>query len=212
MPTETDMRLRSWLDANQRDREQMCRSVLELDPHYTEVKPRHPMGGRDGRRDIDAVFDGQFVAYGAVGFANGANNSKEQKKTIRKKFSDDLASALNTKPDLKIFAFLTNLHFTMGEQTQMKKEARKRGIEHCDVLERERLRIALDLPSGFFIRFQYLDIPLSRLSRQASSHNTAIVSRRSSQPDFRGSTERSIASFSFRRLPTYLTVLLFDFN
>jgi hypothetical protein len=156
MPTDTDLRLRSSLDANQRDREQMCRSVLALDPHYSDVRHRHPSGGPDGGRDIEAIFDGSHTAYGAVGFHNGANDSEEQKKQIRKKFTNDLASALSAKPDLKVFAFLTNLNFTMGEQSAMKEEARKVGIEHCDILDRERLRIELDSPGGFFIRFQHL--------------------------------------------------------
>jgi hypothetical protein len=167
MPTDTDIRLRSWLDANQRDREQMCRSVLAVDPHYSDVRPRHPAGGRDGGRDIEAVFNADRVAYGAVGFHNGANDSDEQKKKIKAKFSSDIRSALAAKPDLKAFAFLTNLHFTMGEQSEMKAEARKSGIEHCDILDRERLRIELDSPGGFFIRFQYLGIPMSE-AEQAS--------------------------------------------
>ncbi|MGD0106951.1 MAG: hypothetical protein ABSC06_23370 [Rhodopila sp.] len=167
MPTETDIRLRSWLDANQRDREQICRSVLALDPHYSDVRPRHPSGGPDGGRDIEAVFDGARIAYGAVGFQNGANDSDEQKKQIRKKFSSDLQSALSAKPDLKVFAFLTNLHFAMGEQSEIREEARKAGIEHCDILDRERLRIELDSPAGFFVRFQHLGIPLSE-AEQAS--------------------------------------------
>jgi hypothetical protein len=167
MPTDTDIRLRSWLDANQRDREQMCRSVLALDPHYSDVRPRHPAGGPDGGRDIEAVFDGDCVAYGAVSFHNGASDSDDQKRRIRTKFSSDLKSALKAKPDLKVFVFLTNLHFTMGGQSEMKNEARLAGLEHCDILDRERLRIELDSPGGFFIRFQNLAIPLSE-AEQAS--------------------------------------------
>jgi hypothetical protein len=167
MATQTDMRLRSWLDTNQRDREQMCRSVLALDSHYSDVRPRHPSGGPDGGRDIEAVFDGERVAYGAVGFQNSGNDSEEQKKQIRGKFSSDLKSALAARRDLKVFAFFTNLHFTMGEQSEMKEEARKAGIEHCDILDRERLRIELDSPAGFFLRFQHLGIPLSE-AEQAS--------------------------------------------
>jgi hypothetical protein len=167
MATDTDIRLRSWLDANQRDQEQMCRAVLALDPHYTDVRPRHPSGGRDGGRDIEALYDGNRLAFGAVGFLNGANDSAGQKKRIRKKFCSDLASAVAAQSDLKVFAFLTNLRFTMGEQSAMKEEARNSGIEHCDILDRERLRIELDSPAGFFIRFQYLGIPLSE-AEQAS--------------------------------------------
>lgn len=167
MPTETDIRLRTWLDANQRDREQMCRSILALDSHYSDVRPRHPSGGPDGGRDIEAIFDGARIAYGAVGFQNSANDSDEQKKQVRKKFSIDLRSAKTANSDLKVFVFLTNLHFTMGEQAEMKGEARKVGIEHCDILDRERLRIELDSPAGFFLRFQHLGIPLSE-AEQAS--------------------------------------------
>src|SRR3954469_7452587 len=119
MATDTDIRLRSWLDSNQRDREQMCRAVLALDERFSDVRPRHPLGGRDGGRDIEATFQGNREAFGAVGFANGANDSDEQKKQIRNKFKDDLASALGANPELKVFAFLTNLHFTMGEQDTM---------------------------------------------------------------------------------------------
>jgi hypothetical protein len=167
MSTETDIRLRSWLDANQRDREQMCRSVLALNSHYSDVRPRHPLGGPDGGRDIEAIFDADRLAYGAVGFLNSANDSDEQKRKIRTKFSEDLVSALRAKPGLKAFAFLTNLRLTMGELSEMKGEAHRSGIEYCDILDRERLRIELDSPSGFFIRFQHLSIPLSE-AEQAS--------------------------------------------
>lgn len=196
MPTETDMRLRSWLDTNQRDREQMCRSVLGLNPHYSDVRPRHPLGGPDGGRDIEAMFDGGRLAYGAVGFQNSANDSDEQKKKIRTKFSSDLSSALAAKPDLKVFAFLTNLHFTMGEQSEMKDEAHQRGIEHCDILDRERLRIELDSPSGFFIRFQYLSIPLSE-AEQAS-----FLARY-------GEQIQQVVSTGFQRMERTLSRILF---
>ena len=162
MASETDMYLRSRLDANQRDREHMCLAVLALDQHYTDVRPRHPAGGPDGGRDIEAVYDGDRTAYGAVGFQNSANDSNEQKRTIGAKFSKDLASALAAKSDLKVFVFFTNLHLTMGEQSEMKDEARRLGIEHCDILDRDRLRIDLDSPAGYFIRFQYLGIHLSQ--------------------------------------------------
>ncbi len=165
MPTDTDSALKD-LDS-QRDREQMCRSVLALDPHYSDVRPRHPYGGPDGGRDIEAIFDGKREAYGAVGFHNNANDSREQKRRIRAKFSSDLKSALAAKPDLKVFVFLTNLRFTIGEQSEMKEEAKKAGIEQCDVLDRERLRIELNSPAGFFVRFQFLRIPLSE-AEQAS--------------------------------------------
>ena len=167
MTTDTDIRLRSRLDANQLAREQMCRAILGIDPHYSDVRPRHPAGGRDGGRDIEAVYDGTLESFGAVGFVNGANDSAEQKKQIKAKFKNDLNSALSARSNLKSFAFLTNIQLTVDEKEGMKGLARKRGIIQCDVFDRERIRIELDTPSGFFIRFQYLEIPLS-VEEQAS--------------------------------------------
>jgi hypothetical protein len=194
--TETDLRLRSWLDSNQRDREQMCRSILALDPHYTDVRPRHPLGGPDGGRDIEAVLDSNTITYGAVGFQNNANDADEQKRKIRAKFQSDLNAALAAKPDLKAFVFLTNLHLTMGEQSGMKDEARIKGVTHCEIVDRERLRIELDAPGGFFIRFQYLAIPLSE-AEQAS-----FLARY-------GDRIQEVVSTGFQRIERTLNRLLF---
>jgi len=174
----------------------MCRSILALDPHYSDVRPRHPSGGPDGGRDIEAIFDGEYIAYGAVGFHNGANDSDEQKKRIRSKFSSDLRSALAAEPNLKVFAFLTNLHFTMGEQSGMKEEAHKAGVKHCDIFDRERLRIELDSPPGFFVRFQHLGIPLSE-AEQAS-----FLSRY-------GDRIQEVVSTGFQRIERTLNRILF---
>ncbi len=196
MATETDIRLRSWLDANQRDREQMCRAILAIDHRYSDVRPRHPSGGPDGGRDIEAFYDESRLAFGAVGFANGANDSNEQKAKLRKKFTSDLASAFSANPEVKVFVFLTNVNVTMGEQGEMKQEARAVGITHCDILDRERLRIELDSPSGFFIRFQYLGIPLSE-AEQAS-----FLSRY-------GSQIQEVVTTGFQKVEKTLNRLLF---
>lgn len=196
MPSETDIRLRSWLDSNQRDREQLCRAVLALDERYTDVQPRHPLGGRDGGRDIEAIYQGDREAYGAVGFVNGANESDKHKKQIRGKFREDIASAVKANPQLKAFVFLTNLRLTVGEQSSLKQEARKNGVEHCDIYDRERIRIELDSPSGFFIRFQYLSIPLSE-AEQAS-----FLARY-------GDQIQSVVTTGFQRVEKTLNRLLF---
>ena len=170
--------------------------IVALDQRYTEVRPRHPLGGPDGGRDVEAIFERDRVAYGAVGFMNGANDSREQKKKIRKKFSDDLASAVEARPDLKVFVFLTNLHLTAREKDDLEKMAIARGIEHCDVLDRERLRVELDLPAGFFIRFQYLQIPLS------TAEQASFLSRY-------GDRIQEVVSTGFERVERTLNRLLF---
>lgn len=167
MPYQTDERLKSYLDTNQLHREQMCRAVLAADPRFSEVRPRHPRGGPDGGRDIEAVYRGDQKAFGAVGFVNQANDSNEQKRSIESKFAADLASALTATDVLGAFVFFTNANFTIGEKDQLIQQAKAGGVPFCDIFDRERLRIELDGPDGFSTRFQYLGIALSE-EEQAS--------------------------------------------
>lgn len=161
MAYQTEERLKSYLDTNQLHREQLCRAVLALDKRFSEVRPRHPRGGPDGGRDIEAVFKKEQRAFGAVGFVNGANDSSEQKRDIKKKFREDLSSALTAASDLQVFVFLTNINLTVGEKDELVAEAKAKKLFFCEVFDRERLRITLDEPDGFSARFQYLGINLS---------------------------------------------------
>jgi hypothetical protein len=164
---QTDERLKSYLDTNQLYREQMCLAVLATDKRFSDVRPRHPRGGPDGGRDIQAVYRDEQTAFGAVGFVNQGNDSAEQKKTIKKKFSDDLESIISADENITAFIFFTNINLTIGEKDSLIEKAKKEGVIFCDILDRERIRIALDSPDGFSIRFQYLNITLSE-EEQAS--------------------------------------------
>lgn len=167
MTYQTDEKLKNYLDANQMHREQLCLAVVALDKRFTNVRPRHPRGGPDGGRDIEAQFRGADLAYCAVGFVNQAADIEEKKKTIRTKFSDDLDSAWEATPRPSVFVFLTNVNFTAGEKDDLIAKARTKGFTFCDVLDRERLRVALDSPDGFAARFQFLNISMSE-AEQAS--------------------------------------------
>lgn len=145
----------------------MCQSILAIDKRFSDVRPRHPRGGPDGGRDIEALFRGDLLAYGAVGFVNQANDSKEQKKIIKEKFSSDLKSSLGVKKKPSVFVFFTNINLTIGEKEKLIEFAKKKGVIHSEIIDRERMRIVLDSPDGFSIRFQYLNIPLSE-EEQAS--------------------------------------------
>lgn len=163
----TDERLKGFLDTNQLHREQMCLGILALDKRFTNVRPRHPRGGPDGGRDIEAQFRGAELAYGAVGFVNQAADVEEKKRTIRNKFADDLNSAWGANPRPSVFVFFTNINFTIGEKFELVDQAKAKGFALCEILDRERLRVALDSPDGFAARFQFLNIPMSE-SEQAS--------------------------------------------
>jgi hypothetical protein len=161
LPFQTDERLKGYLDTNQLHREQLCLAVLALDKRFSQVTPRHPRGGPDGGRDIQAIYKDDQVAFGAVGFVNQANDSQDKKKQIKAKFELDLKSALEADHRPGVFIFLTNINMTVGEKDELSTIARAAGIDYCDVFDRERLRIVLDSPDGLSARFQFLGLPLS---------------------------------------------------
>ena len=160
-PRLTEERLRSWLDANQPQRERLCLHLLPLLGAYTCVTPRRPKGGPDGARDIQAIFDGTLEIWGAVGFQNSADDSAKNKTWIKKKFQDDLKAALGTNSTLKGFLFFTNIDMTPKEQSELTTIAAQSGIEHTQIFYRERLRQMLDSSAGWGYRLQYLAIPMS---------------------------------------------------
>ncbi|CAN5225711.1 hypothetical protein BH10PLA2_BH10PLA2_36500 [soil metagenome] len=167
MPYETDERLKGFLDTNQLAREQMSLAIMRLDKRFSEVRPRHPRGGPDGGRDLEATFRGTHRAFGAVGFVNQADDSPEKKKRAREKFHLDLATALSNTPKPEVFVFITNVNFSVSEKEHLVQEAQRADFVYCEVFDRERLRIALDSPDGFAARYQYLQIPLSEAEQAA---------------------------------------------
>lgn len=196
MPYQTDERLKSYLDTNQLHREQMCRAVLAIDQRFTEVRPRHPRGGPDGGRDIEAIYQGEQKAFGAVGFVNQANDSNEQKRGIEAKFATDLESAIAASSEVGAFIFFTNINLTIGEKDKLKLQAKAQGMLFCDIFDRERLRIELDGPNGFFIRFQYLGITLT------DAEQASFFARW-------GNEIQSVISSGFDRMESALNRILF---
>lgn len=158
---DTDERLRHRLDSNQAQRERLCSALLSLDARFSRIEPRRPKGGPDGGRDIEAAFEGRRLAFGAVSFVNTANDSTSQKSQIKKKFRADLKSALNHKPDLDVFVFFTNIDLTPAEVEELGNQVPANGKLLVEIFHRERIRMALDSPSGFGYRYQYLDIKMS---------------------------------------------------
>ena len=167
VPQQTDERLRSWLDTNQLARERLSLAVLALDKRFSAVSPRHPRGGPDGGRDIDAIFQDGRKAFAAVGFVNSACDSTSEKGEIRNKFKADLARALTADSSLKVFVFITNVALTVSEKDELVALAKADGVEVAEVFDRERMRIALDSAEGLGLRFQYLSIPLSDAEQAA---------------------------------------------
>src|SRR5713101_1269756 len=174
----------------------MCLAIIAIDKRFSDVRPRHPRGGPDDGRDIEALFRNEQRAFAAVGFVNQANDSDEQKKRIREKFKDDLQSALSVDPKPEAFFFLTNINLTIGEKELLVSQAKDAGFAYCEIIDRERLRISLDSPDGFAIHFQYLGLLLSE-EEQASFFAKW------------GDDIQSVISTGFQRLEKTLDRLLF---
>lgn len=162
----TDERLRTALNSDQLSRERLCVAVLAMDRNYSDVQPRRPSGGPDGGRDIQCQRQGE-TCFGAVGFVNSASDSAANKRTIRKKFESDLASALAAMPELRSFVFFTNVDLTPKEVQALEEYGQRQNVTFVDVYWRERVRISLDSPEGLSTRFQLLGIELSQ-AEQAS--------------------------------------------
>ena len=167
MPYGTDEKLKSFLDTNQLHREQMCLAILSLDRRYNNIRPRHPRGGPDGGRDIEALSKDGNKVFGAVGFINQAADTNEQKRQIKQKFLNDLHNAVEADDNPEVFLFFTNINLTLREKDELIQKTKDQGISHCEIFDRERLRISLDSADGLSARFQYLNIPLSE-AEQAS--------------------------------------------
>lgn len=166
----TEERLRYYLDNNQVMRERLCLAIIPLLGPYTQERPRRPKGGPDGGRDIEAVFQGSIVVWGAVGFRNGGGNDEAARRDAQDKFNADLSRALSENPALQGFIFITNVDLTPGIVEHLKAVAAGRGVSIVDVCDMERLRHALDSPEGLIARLQYLDIPMSETEQIALVH------------------------------------------
>ena len=158
---KTDERIKCWLDANQLSRERLCQAILSIDKRFSNVKPRHPRGGPDGGRDLEAIYDNKYETFGAVGFMNSPSDSDADRNQLIRKFKSDFLRAIKEAPDLKAFVFFTNVNLTISEKETLINQSIKEGLIFCDILDRERLRIVLDSPDGLSIRYQYLNISLS---------------------------------------------------
>lgn len=145
---ETWHRLRGWT-RGQTDSERLAGLVLRS-IGYSNFRPSHPMGGRDGKRDGLADRDRKtwvvacFFPRGQVPFGS----------TVRKFRADYVGVAAN---DADGFVFVTNQELENAEKTRLEAVA---GETPTDVVDLERLTHELDLPTNHGTRWQFLKVPI----------------------------------------------------
>jgi hypothetical protein len=161
MPYETDQRLKSFLDGNQVLREQLCAAILTVDPRFSNVRPQHPRGGPDGGSDVTATFKDGLRACIAVGFVNQATDSSEHRRAAAKKFEVDLRRAMARTPPPQAFVFFSNVSITSTKKRRLVELGMRLSLSHCEIVDREQMRLVLDSADGLAIRYQYLGLSMS---------------------------------------------------
>jgi hypothetical protein len=174
--TETWTRLREWTDG-QSAAERLSAQLLRMEQFHS-VDPIHPLGGRDGLKDI-VCKRGEKTYIVAAHFPRGQHSFTE----IRKKFLADLRGVAENKADGIVF--ITNQELRDGERKKLKSLAEGADTE---IFHLERVASILDSPSAYGIRLEYLDIEMSkeeqlallsekdRLLREVKSNTELIIS------------------------------------
>jgi len=147
---ETWNRLSNWTKG-QKPSERLAAHILSSEG-FKSIDPSHPLGGRDGLKDIISRKDNlEYIA--AAYFPRGQKGFKE----IKEKFIGDLIGI--KKNNVRGFAFVTNQELTLGER----KELIKIGKPHIiDIFHLERITHILNCAINYGIRLEFLDIEITK--------------------------------------------------
>ena len=149
---ETWARLSVWT-RGQKSAERLAAHILRVEG-YSSVDPSHPLGGRDGLKDVICIKN-ELRWIGASFFPRAQKTLKE----IVKKFSDDLEGVgANSASGI---VFVTNQELTLAQRKELKKKARVAKAE-LDLFHLERIAQILDTPPCYGIRLEFLDIEMSK--------------------------------------------------
>ncbi|MCP1160415.1 MULTISPECIES: type II toxin-antitoxin system PemK/MazF family toxin [Bacillus] len=145
---ETWNRLLEW-DTGQASAERLSAQILRFEG-YQSIDPSHPLGGRDGKKDMICTKDG-LRWIGACYFPRGQQEYKE----IKTKFLDDIEGIEKNSVDGMVF--ITNQELRLKERRELKKLT----SHHVEILHLETLASILDSPSNYGNRMEFLQIPLT---------------------------------------------------
>lgn len=147
---ETWDRLLNW-DIGQAPSERLAAHLLRSEG-YESIDPSHPLGGKDGGKDIICKKDG-IELLAAVYFPRGQQNFT----TITKKFTGDLKGV--SKNNVKGIVFVTNQELTLSER-KILTDINKNII--VEIYHLERISSLLDSTNNYGIRFEFLDIEYTK--------------------------------------------------
>lgn len=146
---ETWNRLINWTKGQKSER--LAAHILSSDG-FKSIDPSHPLGGRDGLKDIIAIKDNlQWIA--AAYFPRGQKTFTE----IKNKFIGDIKGIKINK--VSGLAFITNQELTLRERKELKEIGKPHIIE---IFHLERITHIIDTAKNYGIRLEFLDIELSK--------------------------------------------------
>lgn len=147
---ETFNRLLNW-DRGQAPSERLAAIILSKEG-FKGVDPSHPLGGKDGLKDMVLSFNGKRW-IGAVYFPRGQQSFSD----IKSKFTHDLSGIdANNANGL---VFVTNQEIRLSERKILTEIAPKIDVQ---IYHLERIASLLNTPSCYGIRMEFLDIEMSK--------------------------------------------------
>jgi hypothetical protein len=168
---ETFRRLLSW-PSGQGPAERLAAQILD-EEDYTDINPSHPLGGRDGGKDLVASKDGRSWAV-AVYFPRNQQSFTD----IRTKFAADVDKARAAGFDAVVF--ITNQELRLGERAELENLA---GTA-IQLFHLERLTSILDRPHMDSVRRQFLGANRPDATPPSSWHDlTGAAPRTAGSPD-----------------------------
>jgi len=143
-------RLLNW-DKGQAPSERLACQIL-LSQGYTNLDPSHPLGGKDGGKDVFIQMDDIKLVAG-VYFPRGRNSFNE----IKDKFQEDLKGVKNNNAEG--FVFITNQELRLGERTKLVNLG---GGIPVEIYHLERVATILNSPENYGTRLEFLDIEMTK--------------------------------------------------
>lgn len=147
---ETWHRLREW-DKGQAPSERLAAIILSKEG-FMGVDPSHPLGGKDGLKDMTLSFNGKRWV-GAVYFPRGQQTFSD----IKDKFAHDLSGV--EANDAKGMVFVTNQELRLSERKILSELAPDVDVQ---IYHLERINSLLNTPSCYGVRMEFLDIEMSK--------------------------------------------------
>jgi hypothetical protein len=144
---ETWNRLREWTKG-QKPAERLASTLLQTEGY--SVDPSHPLGGKDGGKDL-ICFKDNLKLVGAVYFPRG----QQRLQAIKKKFSCDLKGVEKNRANGLVF--ITNQELKLNERKILINLDTSIVIE---LYHLERLALLLNTPKNYGTRLEYLSIKI----------------------------------------------------